>query len=149
SLVDEADAVVIVVVAEAVDEQVKGVLRRLSRSGGARLVLIVDDLKEAHLLEGVECGVGAGLWGREGRSGGVVRAIAAAADGKGNLPPDLQWRLMKQVGRIQRGMNAQGLASTGLAERERQVLRLIAEGLDTAEIAGKLAYSERTVKNVL
>jgi DNA-binding NarL/FixJ family response regulator len=29
------------------------------------------------------------------------------------------------------------------------VLRLLAEGLDTAEIAGKLAYSERTVKNIL
>jgi DNA-binding CsgD family transcriptional regulator len=29
------------------------------------------------------------------------------------------------------------------------VLRLVADGYDTAEIARKLAYSERTVKNVL
>jgi len=29
------------------------------------------------------------------------------------------------------------------------VLRLIADGCDTSEIANRLAYSERTVKNVL
>jgi len=29
------------------------------------------------------------------------------------------------------------------------VLRLVAEGWDTAQIATKLSYSERTVKNVL
>ena len=149
SLVDEADAVVIVVVAEAVDEQAKTVLRRFSRSLGATLVLIVGDLKEAHLLDVAECGVVAVLWRHEARADGIVRAVVAAAENNGNLPPDLQWRLMKQVGRIQRGMNEQGLACTGLAERERDVLNLIAEGLDTADIAGKLAYSERTVKNIL
>jgi DNA-binding NarL/FixJ family response regulator len=148
-LVEEAEAAVVVVVAEAVNEQLKGVLRRLSQSVGARLVLIVGELKEAHLLEVVERGVVAVLWRGEARPDGIARAIEAAAGGQGSLPPDLQWRLMKQVGRIQRGMNAQGLASAGLAEREREVLHLIAEGLDTAEIAGKLSYSERTVKNVL
>jgi DNA-binding NarL/FixJ family response regulator len=30
-----------------------------------------------------------------------------------------------------------------------EVLRLLADGLDTSEIAHKLAYSERTVKNVV
>ncbi|MFI0409275.1 LuxR C-terminal-related transcriptional regulator [Actinomadura sp. 3N508] len=148
TLVGEAEAVVVVVVAETVDEQVKTVLRRLSRSVGARPVLIVGDLKEAHLLEVVECGVVALLWRREARPDGIVRAVVAAAGGHGSLPPDLQGRLLKQVGRIQRGVTAQGLAA-GLADREREVLRLIAEGLDTSEIAGKLAYSERTVKNVL
>ncbi|MFI0485450.1 LuxR C-terminal-related transcriptional regulator [Actinomadura sp. 9N215] len=150
SLVEESDAVVVVVVAETVDEQVKKVLRRLSRSVGARPVLIVSDLKEAHLLEVVECGVVAMLWRREARPDGIVRAVVAAAGGNGSLPPDLQGRLLKQVGRIQRGANARGLATaTGLADREREVLCLIADGLDTSEIAGKLAYSERTVKNVL
>ncbi|WP_230421484.1 helix-turn-helix transcriptional regulator [Actinomadura soli] len=148
-LVDEADAVVVVVVAETVGEEIKTALRRLSRSVGARPVLIVSDLKEAHLLEVVECGVVALLWRREARPDGIVRAVVAAARGNGSLPPDLQGRLLKQVGRIQRGMTAQGLAAAGLAEREREVLCLIAEGLDTSEIAGKLAYSERTVKNVL
>jgi DNA-binding NarL/FixJ family response regulator len=38
---------------------------------------------------------------------------------------------------------------TWLSAREVDVLKLVAEGFDTREIAGKLCYSERTVKNVL
>ena len=37
----------------------------------------------------------------------------------------------------------------GLVARERDVLRLLADGLDTRSISGTLSYSERTVKNVL
>lgn len=38
---------------------------------------------------------------------------------------------------------------SGLTERELNVLRLLAEGLDTAEVSGQLFYSERTVKNII
>jgi DNA-binding NarL/FixJ family response regulator len=38
---------------------------------------------------------------------------------------------------------------TGLSDREVRVLQLVADGWDTAEIAGELCYSERTVKNIL
>jgi DNA-binding NarL/FixJ family response regulator len=33
--------------------------------------------------------------------------------------------------------------------REVDVLRLLAEGMDTMEIAGRLSYSERTVRNII
>jgi DNA-binding NarL/FixJ family response regulator len=36
-----------------------------------------------------------------------------------------------------------------MADREIRVLRLVADGKDTKEIARELSYSERTVKNVL
>jgi DNA-binding NarL/FixJ family response regulator len=36
-----------------------------------------------------------------------------------------------------------------LASRELDVLRLLADGGDTKEIATELAYSERTVKNIV
>ena len=39
--------------------------------------------------------------------------------------------------------------ATGLTERERDVLELIADGLSTREVALKLCYSERTIKNAL
>jgi DNA-binding NarL/FixJ family response regulator len=42
-----------------------------------------------------------------------------------------------------------GLSASGLEPREVSVLRLIAEGWGTEEIAKELAYSERTVKNVI
>lgn len=40
-------------------------------------------------------------------------------------------------------------AAAGLTEREAAVLRLIAEGWDTATVANRLCYSERTVKGTL
>ena len=42
-----------------------------------------------------------------------------------------------------------GLTFSGLTPRETQVLKLVADGHDTSEIALALCYSERTVKNVL
>jgi DNA-binding NarL/FixJ family response regulator len=66
------------------------------------------------------------------------------------VPPDLLGRLLDQVGRLQRQVLApRGLTFTGLATREIEVLRLVADGLSTGEIAVELCYSERTVKNVL
>jgi DNA-binding NarL/FixJ family response regulator len=66
------------------------------------------------------------------------------------VPPDLLGRLLDQVGTLQRGvLGPRGLTFNGLATREIEVLRLVADGCDTSEIADRLAYSERTVKNVL
>ena len=36
-----------------------------------------------------------------------------------------------------------------LSDRERDVLRLVAQGLPTREVAAQLCYSERTIKNVI
>jgi DNA-binding CsgD family transcriptional regulator len=41
------------------------------------------------------------------------------------------------------------LTASGLSPREVDVLRLMADGLDTNEIAKNLSYSERTVKNII
>ena len=66
------------------------------------------------------------------------------------MPPDLLGRLLDQVGRLQRTvLDPRGITFTGLASREIEVLKLVAEGWDTAQIATRLSYSERTVKNVL
>ncbi|MEV4847032.1 helix-turn-helix transcriptional regulator [Micromonospora matsumotoense] len=37
----------------------------------------------------------------------------------------------------------------GLSVRESEILRLVADGMDTREVATRLSYSGRTVKNVL
>ena len=61
------------------------------------------------------------------------------------LPPDLLGTLLDQVKRLKQ----QVPISNGLEPREIDVLRLLADGLGTHQIAEKLCYSERTVKNVL
>jgi DNA-binding NarL/FixJ family response regulator len=76
--------------------------------------------------------------------------ITAMVRGEGVLPGDLLGKLLDQVGRLQRQvLDPRGLTLSTLTAREVDMLRLVAEGMDTAEIAAKTAYSERTVKNVL
>lgn len=141
---------VALLVGDVLDETALTRLRRLVRSEGARAVLVVGSLRESELLDVIECGVGAIVWRHEATSTRLVQAVLAAARGDGDLPADLLGRLINQVGTLHRSAAGRpGGPSSGLTAREVDVLRLVAEGLDTGEIAGKLSYSERTVKNVI
>ncbi|WP_329035108.1 response regulator transcription factor [Streptomyces sp. NBC_00178] len=141
---------VAVLLAEALDEPTLSRLRRLTRADGTKAVLVTSLIREAELLQVIECGVGAIVWRREATSHRLLRAVLAASRGEGDLPSDLLGRLITQVGTLQRGTsNATGTTASGLAPREVDVLRLVAAGMDTGEIASKLSYSERTVKNVM
>jgi DNA-binding NarL/FixJ family response regulator len=42
-----------------------------------------------------------------------------------------------------------GLTTAGLSKREVDILRMLADGMETAEIAQRLNYSERTIKNTI
>jgi DNA-binding NarL/FixJ family response regulator len=147
-LVDDEAAVVLVVV-DRVDEQAVQIVRATQRRG-CRVVVVATELDGRDMLAAVEAGC-AGLLRRvEAQPERLVAAVRAAAAGEGTLAPDLLGRLLEQVGRLQRDALApRGLTATGLTRREATVLRMVAEGHATDEIAGALSYSERTVKNVL
>jgi DNA-binding NarL/FixJ family response regulator len=148
--VAEADtATVALVVSDRVSERTVQLLRSLQRVG-SRLVLVVAEVDDMGLVTAVEAGI-AGLVRRdEATPERLLAVIRTAAAGEGAVPPDLLGRLLAQVGRLQRQVLwPRGLTFAELAEREIEVLRLVADGLDTAEIAVKLSYSQRTVKNVL
>ncbi|MEU5209288.1 response regulator transcription factor [Streptomyces sp. NPDC020742] len=135
------------------DEVAAAELRRLVRGGEQRVVLIARDLREPELMTAVEYGVRAILWRHQATPHRLLRAVQSAARDEGDLPPDLISTLLTQVGQLRRSVAASasvGYAPTfGMAPREVDVLRLVAEGLDTRQISEKLAYSERTVKNIL
>ena len=59
--------------------------------------------------------------------------------------------ITNRAGRSRRTLGAADMYSTaaGLYTREVEVLRLLAEGLDTLEIDQRLSYSERTVRNII
>jgi DNA-binding NarL/FixJ family response regulator len=141
---------VAIVVSDGVDEHTLRKLRSLRARGVPALVLVVTQVDDAGLVAAVEGGV-AGLVRRsEASADRLVDVVRAAATGNGSIPPDLLGRLLHQVGALQRDVLVpRGLTFSGLAEREIEVLRLVAEGLGTAEIALKLSYSQRTIKNVL
>lgn len=141
---------VAVVVADEVDDGTVRVLRSLQRSDGARVVLVSARLDDAGLLRAVEAGVSAVLRRSEASPERLAMAVKAAGEGDGSIPPDLLGRLLNQVARLQcQVLTPRGLNLTGVNDREVEVLRLIAEGNDTNEIARTLCYSERTVKNVI
>jgi DNA-binding NarL/FixJ family response regulator len=80
----------------------------------------------------------------------LVRLIKATAAGEGTLPPDLLGRLLSRVSRLQQQvLQPRGWDLAGVSEREADVLRMVAEGLETQEIAERLCYSQRTVKGIL
>jgi DNA-binding NarL/FixJ family response regulator len=80
----------------------------------------------------------------------LVEAIRAAAGGEGALSPDLLGRLLDQVGRLQRQvLSPRGLSFALLTDREIKVLKLLADGFDTAEVGHRLFYSQRTVKSIV
>jgi DNA-binding NarL/FixJ family response regulator len=152
-VVDDSDyegAEVAVIVVDEVDVAAVRTIRQIQRDSCQRVVMVVTRLEDAGLLAAVEAGACGILRRSEAVADRVAEAVMTAAKGDGSVPPDLLGRLLHQMSRLQRQVLApRGLSLTGFSEREVDVLRLLSEGWDTAEIAGKLSYSERTVKNVI
>jgi DNA-binding NarL/FixJ family response regulator len=150
ALVDADDDAVALVVADAMSDDVAAELRALRGRGVTRAVLLVARVDDRDLLAAVEAGASGVIRRSEATAGNMAAAIRSAAAGEGTLSPDLLWRLLRQVGQLQRQvLTPRGLTFSGLTERETAVLRLLAQGHDTAEVGRQLFYSERTVKNII
>jgi NarL family two-component system response regulator LiaR len=77
----------------------------------------------------------------------LVRAVRAAHLGRTQLHPDVARKLMSAVATREEAPAGRPAAPFAeLTEREAEVLRLIADGLNNREIAGRLTISEKTVK---
>jgi DNA-binding NarL/FixJ family response regulator len=152
-LTEEGDvdsAQVAVVVADEIDAESTRVVRAIQRNGCPRVVMVVTRLDESGLLAAIEAGACGFVRRADSEPEALVHAIVAAAAGDGGVPPDLLGRLLSRVSMIQqRVLGPRGLTLSGLTSRELDVLKLLADGCDTAEVAHQLAYSERTIKNIV
>lgn len=143
-------AQVSLVVVDSVDDGVTTLLQRLRHNTATHTGLVVGTLGSGALQRVVECGVTAVLRRTQADQDRLVHLVLALARGEGVLPGDLLGELLTHVGSLQRAaLDPRGVSLSTLTSREAEMLRLVAEGLDTAEIARKTSYSERTVKNVL
>lgn len=139
-----------IAVADTLDDETIRILRSLKKAGVGHTILVMSSIDETTVVNAAEVGVSGLLRRGEATPDLLVRTIQKVAAGDGFIPADLLGHLLGQVGRLQRQvLSPRGLTFTGLSEREIQVLRLIADGHDTNEIARQLCYSQRTVKNVL
>lgn len=140
---------VAVVVADEVDNETLLLLSRVARSSSAAVVLIVDRLEEDDLARIVECRV-VSVLARAAVTTENLRACLDQALAERCPTDDLLTRLMTQLERSSGGtLQPKASCPSLLSPRERDLLKLLADGFDTAEIAVKLAYSERTIKNIV
>jgi DNA-binding NarL/FixJ family response regulator len=150
ALSEEADADVIVVVVNTLAQTEISMLKQLHRRSGAKLVLVPADIDDSGMSAVVGCGVVGVVRRSDASADQLTKVIVSAVHGEGSVPADLLGRLLEQMGRLQREvLDPRGLTLRGLTSREVDVLKLVADGFETREIATRLSYSERTVKNVL
>ncbi len=148
---EDADAAqVSLIVVDRLSDAVRDLLCRLRRSTTTKTGLVVGQFETGSLQTMIECGVAAVLRRSEANQDRLLQLVAALANGEGVLPGDVLGKLLDHVGALQRSMlDPRGASLATLTTREAEMLRLVAEGFDTRQIAAKTSYSERTVKNVL
>lgn len=141
---------VCIVVSDVVDAPALRLVRELRGQGLRQIIFVLSTIDDSALLAAIEAGV-CGLVARmEATPERLVTAVRQAAAMGGVLSPKLLGRLLEQVSRLQNQVLApKGLRLTGLSDREADVLRMIAQGMEVREIAEQLSYSERTIKNTL
>ncbi len=119
---------------------------RLVAGTGVRLVGISGSTSQQVLLRAVEAGFAGFLVRSDLTPDGLVAAVRAVACGAGSIPPRSLSRLLDDLAHA---VGPRAGRAPLLAARELDVLRLLAEGDSTREIANALCYSERTVKNIV
>ncbi|SDY72042.1 DNA-binding response regulator, NarL/FixJ family, contains REC and HTH domains [Amycolatopsis xylanica] len=148
---ESADAsTVALLVTDRLDDAMTKLLSSLHHQGFTRIVLVAGEVDDNEILSAIEHGVCAVARRAEAGPEVLVRLIKAAAAGEGALPPDMLGRLLNRVSKLQRQvLQPRGLHIGGMSKRETEVIRLVASGLSTQEIADELCYSQRTVKSIL
>ncbi|MGW4995759.1 response regulator transcription factor [Streptomyces mirabilis] len=146
---DSAD--VTLMLTGAVTEIALSCMARLSAadpSGRLRLVLVADGINETQLARAVGHGLVSVLLRQQAPLQQVLRAVLVAYGGGADMPSRLLRSLIDQF-RSAHSSSGSVIPHAGLTPREIEVLKLIAEGLSTANAAQRLHYSERTLKNIL
>lgn len=118
---------------------------KVASDGVTRVVGIAEAGSVGLMQSAVKAGFVGVLIREEITPHSLVAAVQAAACGIGSIPAAVLAPLLNG----NPGISALSVDRGVLAGRELDVLRLLAEGSSTREIAGELCYSERTVKNIV
>lgn len=142
-------AAVGVVVTHAVDAPTLRGLAALRAAGVSRAVLVAGAVGDRDLAAAVDAGAVGVVRRAEATPDRLVHAVLQSAAAEARPAAELLARLTSQAGRVHAVPVRPAARAPRLAPREVEVLRLVADGFDTAQIAHQLCWSERTVKNVL
>jgi DNA-binding NarL/FixJ family response regulator len=146
-----AEADVLIVLTAVVSGKTLSMMSRASQdsAGRIRIVLVADNISEQQLALAVNHGLVSFLVRPYTSFSQILAAAVEAHHGRAVLPPVLMNMLLDRMRTMQRTESHSGLLPVELSQREVDVLQLLAEGMDTVEIATKLSYSERLIKSVI
>jgi DNA-binding NarL/FixJ family response regulator len=109
------------------------------------LVLTISD-QDADVLDAILSGA-CGYLLKDATIDELLRGIQAAAVGESLISPHIAAKVLQRVRATTTEPGAATTIRSELSERELDVLKLIANGKDNADIAGELHISPKTVKN--
>ncbi|SCF29067.1 DNA-binding response regulator, NarL/FixJ family, contains REC and HTH domains [Micromonospora matsumotoense] len=137
-------AVVTVLVVDHLGREALDAVRSV-RAGADRpeVVLVVPEVEPAEALWAIAAGARGLLRRREATADRLTRTVLAAGEGDCTVSPDMLDRLLAAP------TVPAGTLASNISDRERAVLRLLADGRETGEIAQELCYSTRTVTSVV
>lgn len=163
-LVSPADldrARIALVITDAVDEGAVRVVRAIQRDGIPKVVLVAARFDEQGVIAAVAAGAISFLRRADATSARLTEVIREADEAGCLLPAgllkraaDYEWQPTVPIEQmaeppVRSGGSGATLTAMRLNARESEVLKLVADGFDTTEIAEHLAYSESTIKGIL
>jgi DNA-binding NarL/FixJ family response regulator len=141
-------AALALVVADSVDDATVRRVQELSATHSA-VVLVLAKLDARAVLPMLGHGVRAVLTRWEATADRLLAVLRSVSNGGVELPPSVLRLLLDTAGFGRQAAQRPRLHVAALSPREREVLTLVADGLSTREVAARMAYSERTIKNIL
>jgi DNA-binding NarL/FixJ family response regulator len=115
----------------------------------AKIVILTISDEEEDLFEAIRAGA-SGYLLKDIPLDEVADAVRAVHGGQSLINPSMAGKLLTEFATLARrddGERAQELPAPRLTEREMQVLKLVARGMNNRDIAKELFISENTVKN--
>jgi DNA-binding NarL/FixJ family response regulator len=111
-----------------------------------RVVVLTISADDEDVMDAVMAGA-CGYLLKDSSIQDLISGIRAAAAGESLISPQIAGKLLQRLRAQSTNEDAAATIQSELSDREIEVLKLIANGKDNAQIAGELFISPKTVKN--
>ncbi len=126
---------------------VQAITELVARGARSRVLVLTTYDTDADTVPAIEAGA-TGYLLKEISTDEVSTAIRAVADGQSQISPSMAAKLLTEFkSMIQRTDEKRLVPAPRLTDRELEVLKLVATGMNNRDIAKELFISENTVKN--